>query len=310
MNRYKHIIFMVLFFLCTMTQKSIAETLVKCGEGSTLTGGEFNVIGGGDKFLPLRYGPGNKFEKIINQTATSMSTVTQYIELDDSVVINEECIKNGYSLVRVINYDYLKDSHYGWVESKFLDKGQSIDNSNKYSREIPSYVLEPYNIKEYPKTVQKYKSRLKEIELLRKKAAIMVVDSGKCDQIIASEVDTDSPLKSLRFYVDCKGYTRFYLTESEILKDSLVRTQKEKAWTPDNAIASCKQGIKDRALIPSDAEIHDIIGTTFSEAPVTHNVVVTMNFEAKNAFGIKIPYKATCHFEPGILGTIDISLRK
>jgi len=309
MSRYKQIIFISLVSLCTMPQKSIAATLVKCEEGSTHTGGEFNVIGEDNKFHPLRNGPGKKFDKIINETATSMSTVTQYIELDDSVVIYEECTNNGYSLVRVTNFDYLKDSHYGWVESKYIDKGQTTDNANKYNGKIPSYVLAPYTTKEYPRTVQKYKSRLKEIELLRKKAAIMVVDSGKCDQVIASEVDTDSSLKSLRFYVDCKGHTRFYLTESEIEKDQAVTTQKEKAWSIENSVASCKQGIKDRALIPSQAEIHDIMGTTFSESPVTHNVILQMKFEAKNAFNVNIPYVAICHFEPGRVGTIEITNR-
>ena len=310
MNNYKQIIFISLLVLFVMTQKSIAATLVQCGEGSTHTGGEFNVIGTNNNFPSLRNGPGKKSEKIINETATSMSTVTQYMGLDDSVTINEECTNNGWSLVRVIKPAYLKDSYHGWVESKYIDKGQSTENTDKYSRKIPSYVLDPYTKKEYPKTVQKYNFRLKEIELLRKKAAIMVIDSGKCDQVIASEVDTDSPLKNLRFYVDCEGYTRFYLTESEIVTDSVVKTQKEKAWTIENALSSCKQGIKDRTLIPSEAEIHDIMGTTFSESPVTHNVVLEMKFEAKNALGVNIPYAAICHFEPGRVGAIDITSRQ
>ena len=301
------IFFIYLISVFLLPHESQAATSIKCDDGSVHTGAQFEVIGSDHE---LRSGPGKKYDRIINTTATSMSTKTQYMSIDDSTTIYEECTNQGWSWIRVIKPDWLQDSHRGWVETKYIDKGSLSESGNKNVAKIPSHVLEPYTSKEYPKTVAKFKPRLKEIESFRKKAAIMAIDSGKCPRITAAEVDSDSTLKSLRFYVDCEGGARLYLTESEILKNSPVKTQKEKAWTPDNAIAFCKQGIKERALIPSETEIHDLMGTTFSEAPVTHNVVLTMNFEAKNAFGVKIPYKATCHFEPGILGTIDISLRK
>ena len=299
--------FICLISLFLLPLESVAVTSIKCDEGGVHTGAQFEVIGSDHE---LRNGPGKKYDRIINATATSISTKTQYVSIDDSTTIYEECTSQGWSWIRVIKPDWLQDSHRGWVETKYIDKGPSSESGNKNVEKIPSYVLDIYTSKKYPKTVAKFKPRLKEIESLRKKAAVMAIQSGKCPRITAAEVDNDSTLKNLRFYVDCEGASRLYLTESEIVKDSPVRTQKEKAWTPDNAIAFCKQGIKDRALIPSEAEIHDIMGTTFSEAPLTHNVVLTMNFEAKNAFGVKIPYKATCHFEPGILGTVDISLRK
>lgn len=287
--------------------KSVAATSTHCPEGSVYTGAQFYVIGTGHE---LRDGPGKNYKKIVNEKATSMSTKTQYVSIDDSTTVYEECTNEGWSWVRVIKPDWLQESHRGWVETKYIDKATSSENGNKYAGKIPTYVLTPYTSKEYPKTVAKFKPRLKEIESLRKKAAMMAVDSGKCDRVTASEIDSDSSLKNLRFYVDCEGFSRIYLTENEILKGSPVKTQKEKAWTPENALASCKQGIKDRALIPSEVEIHDIIGSTFSEAPITHNVVVTMDFEAKNAVNAKIPYTATCHFEPGMLGTINVSIRK
>ena len=64
------------------------------------------------------------------------------------------------------------------------------------------------------------------------------------------------------------------------------------------------------SLIPSEVDIHTILGTSFYKAPVTHNVVLRMDFDAKNAFGTEIPYTATCHFQPGEVGTIEIEPRQ
>lgn len=53
-----------------------------------------------------------------------------------------------------------------------------------------------------------------------------------------------------------------------------------------------------RVLIPSEVDIHTILGTFFYKAPTTHNVVLRMDFDAKNAPGVESPYTATRHFAP------------
>jgi len=52
------------------------------------------------------------------------------------------------------------------------------------------------------------------------------------------------------------------------------------------------------------------LGTSFYKAPATHNVVLNMDFDARNAFGVEIPYTAKCHFTPGEVGSIEIHPRK
>ena len=278
----------------------------ECKEEAQITGKQYNVIG---SEIYVRKGPGTNFDKIVNQKATNFFKTTHYISIDDSTVVFEECSKGGWSWIRVLQPDWLQNSHRGWVLSKFLDKGQDI-GSDPYARKISSYALMPYDAKNYPKTTKQYGTRLEEIEQLRRKAAEMAVDSGKCDFVEIVELsDSKSTLKHLHFWVDCRNGERIRLDEFEIKAKGSVLTQKEKAWDEASAKNACRDAIKARAMIPSELDIHDIIGTSFYEAPLTHNVVITMDFDAKNAFGIDIPYTAKCYFQPGEVGVIELNKR-
>jgi len=139
----------------------------------------------------------------------------------------------------------------------------------------------------------------------------MAVDSGKCDQAQIVELsDSKSTLQRLYFWVDCRNGERIYLDEFQIAAGATVKTQKEKAWTRSDAMNACSKAIKDRSLLPSELDIHVILGTEFYQAPTTHNMVLHMDFDAKNAFGVKIPYTGTCYFPPGEVGSIEIQPRR
>lgn len=286
--------------------KTVQATPAECTEGAQITGKQYNVIGWG---INIRKGPGTNFDKIVNQKATDILKSTRYISIDDTTVVFEECSKGEWSWIRVLQPDWLQDSHRGWVFSKFLDKGQDI-GGDPYARKISSSALRPYDAKNYPKTVKQYGLRLKEIEQLRRKAAEMAVDSGKCDFAEIVELSDRSSLKHLHFWVDCRNRERIRLDEFEINGKGAVLTQKEKAWDESSARTACREAIKSRAPIPSEVDIHDIIGTSFYEVPVTHSVVLTMDFDAKNAFGVEIPYTAKCYFKPGEAGEIELHKRQ
>ncbi|MCG8096018.1 MAG: hypothetical protein JAZ17_20765 [Candidatus Thiodiazotropha endolucinida] len=278
-----------------------------CDASTVITGKKYSVLGSG---INVRKGPGTGYDKIINQKATSMLKTTKYISIDDTTTIYEECTKDGWSWIRVVDPDWLQNSHSGWVVSKFIDKGQDI-GGGKYTRKISSSALSPYTIQGYPTTIKKYGTRIGEIETLRRKAAEMAVDSGKCDYVLMTELsDSKSSLNHLHFWVDCKNKQRIYLDEFQINKGAAVLTQQEKSWDKQSALIACQKAIKDRALIPSEVDIHTILGTSFYKAPVTHNVVLNMDFDAKNALGVGIPYTAKCHFAPGEVGNIEILSRK
>ena len=176
---------------------------------------------------------------------------------------------------------------------------------------VSSYALSPYTVeKGYPKIVAKYGSRLPEIEAFRKMAAKAALDSGKCDYVEMSELsDSKSTIDHLQFWVDCRNKERIYIDESQLKNGARAMTQSEKSWTQDAALAACRRAIKERALIPGEVDIHGVLGTSFYKAPLTHNVVLNMDFDAKNAMGVELPYAAICHFEPGEVGTIEIKPR-
>ena len=291
----------------TSSGQATSQLPFACKKGAKITGKQYHVIGSG---IDVRKGPSADYDKIVNQKATDILKTTQYISIDSSTVVFEECTKVGWSWIRVLKPYWLQSSHRGWVLTKFLDKGQYISD-DPYARKISSIALDPYDAKHYPKTVKKYGSRLKEIEQLRRKVAEMAVDSGKCDFAEIVELsDGKSSLKHLHFWVDCRNGERIRLDEFDIKSKGTVSTQKEKAWDKTSARNACREAIKTRALIPAEVDIHDIIGTSFYESPITHNVVITMDFDAKNAFGVDIPYTAKCYFPPGEVGQIEINKRQ
>jgi hypothetical protein len=64
------------------------------------------------------------------------------------------------------------------------------------------------------------------------------------------------------------------------------------------------------ATIPTSVKVHSFLGTSVYKAPSTRNVVVTSDFDAKNAFVTEIGYRAKCYFQPGVAtGKVEISQR-
>lgn len=114
-----------------MSKRSIPSD---CDATSEITGKKYNVIGSA---INVRNGPGESFDKIINKKATSILKTTQYISIDDTTTVFEECTKGGWSWIRVIEPDWLQDSYKGWVATKFLAKGQDISGDN-YVEKISS----------------------------------------------------------------------------------------------------------------------------------------------------------------------------
>lgn len=88
-----------------------------CNASTELSGLEYRVLGDG---ILIRKGPGTNYDKIINVKATNITGKTHYITIDDSVTVREECKKGDWSWIRVIDPDWLEETHKGWVSNKFL----------------------------------------------------------------------------------------------------------------------------------------------------------------------------------------------
>lgn len=183
-------------------------------------------------------------------------------------------------------------------------------NKGSYEGKIAPYALEPYTVKGgFEKTIKKYKSRLNEITKLRKQAAEKAIDSGKCDSVVSSELSDSSTLNHLNFWVECNNGERIYLDEFQLRNGSAVLTQQQLAISKSDAMISCANSIKSNVQFPSSVDIHHFTGTSFYEAPSTHNVRLEMDFDAKNGLGLELPFKAICTFQPGKEGSIEIIKR-
>jgi hypothetical protein len=68
----------------------------------------------------LRAGPGEQYEKIINEKASQIIKDTEYAEVDKSVLVDIEEVNQQWSKIRVVRPDWLTDSHVGWVQTKYL----------------------------------------------------------------------------------------------------------------------------------------------------------------------------------------------
>jgi hypothetical protein len=78
----------------------------------------------------------------------------------------------------------------------------------------------PYDSKNYPQTYTKFKDRLPDMEIMRKEAAEMAVDSGQCQSVSDSQITLDSTLKAIKIRIDCDNgnnqFRRFTYTEQQI----------------------------------------------------------------------------------------------
>ena len=192
------------------------------------------------------------------------------------------------------------------------NESQPSPSASTHKAEIPDYALTPYTQDQYPKLFAAFGSRIADVERLRRSAAEKAAASPTCDRVEMVELSQErSSLSELHFFVDCANVTRFRFSEPELAAASTpALSESQKAWSEADARLACEDLIRQSATIPTTVKIHSFLGTSVFKAPSTGNLVVTSNFDAKNAFGTEIGYQAKCYFKPGIAtGTVEIQKR-
>lgn len=79
---------------------------------TSATNNIYNIIG---KNVVVRSGPGENFDKIINKKATEALGETNYCEVDNSFRIIIEETKGEWSKIKVLEPDWLSETHNGWI---------------------------------------------------------------------------------------------------------------------------------------------------------------------------------------------------
>lgn len=257
----------------------IAADIQPCGKESVRTGQTLRVTGSN---IYVRAGPGEKFDKIINQKATSILKRTEYITIDNSVKVNEECTQSGWSKISVIELDWLRESHKGWVPSKAL-RDQKIDSSG----------TEVFTEKDFhwdQKT-----SPYKQIII----AGVNKIhrENSRCKDIDPSSVyisNSKGAKEDPVFFVTCgKGAGAFnvYFSKSEVEKGKEFRAAVHLA--KPRAIDLCESYAKSNAAHPSTVGFSRVMDLAITEHP-DGRTTVNSTFTAKNSFNLKLKYRIRC----------------
>ena len=183
------------------------------------------------------------------------------------------------------------------------------------SEKVPEWVIAPYTKQGYPKTFKKFKGRIDELNTYRIKAANKAASDRECKNVVAAEISSSATYNNMLFFVDCQtssgGFKRFKFTESQLNNsNSYLLSESDKAYTQSEATKLCEGLIKRNANYPSTVGVN-LYSVGYRKFETLGNVHVTMNFKAKNAFGLTLKYKAKCIFKPGDPnGEITISERQ
>lgn len=87
------------------------EFLLQDSNGSN----KYSIIGTG---IALRDGPGNSSERLINKKASESLGETVFLEVDNSCKVEILERDKEWSKIAVVEPDWLKNTHIGWIESK------------------------------------------------------------------------------------------------------------------------------------------------------------------------------------------------
>lgn len=179
---------------------------------------------------------------------------------------------------------------------------------SKTTAAIPESVLTPYTPEAYPKTFEKFGSRIDVVELGRKASAQRAAKSNKCDKVSMAELsDSKSTIDDLHFWVDCENGQRFYFSENELRDPASEATaQADKAVSSSAAFSWCKERVLDKANNPSTVQFN-VLMTDSSVGSSNGNRVLLLPFSAKNSFNMELNFLARCVITPDGEGEISIS---
>ena len=167
---------------------------------------------------------------------------------------------------------------------------------------IPDWLIEPYTKKGWPSTFAKFKDRMPELQKYRVLAAEKAASDRACTEVVAAEISGQSTYSNMQFFVDCStatgSYKRFRFSESDLNNPGTpLVSEGDKALSRTEAITYCAKLIENNANYPSTVEIN-YFGADYRKFETLGNTKAYLNFKAKNAFGLKLKYKAICTFGP------------
>lgn len=283
------LVFLAFVVLYGEAQAASAEP---CGSGSTKSG-QILRVNGSD--VVLRSAPNAKSEKLINQKATQILKTTQYLTIDNTVTVVEECTKGEWSRVRVKEPDWLQNSHIGWAQSSSL-RGQKKDSDGIVEFTSADFVWDK-------KTSLHKKTIIAGVNKVhRENSRCKTIDPGSA-YISSSKGSPSDPV----FYVTCgtgAGVFNAFFSKSEIEKSTTLAAAKH--IDRSRAINLCESYAKSKANHPSTFSFSRVMDLAVNEHP-NGRTTLTSSFKAKNSFNLELKHNIRCLLDANGLIEANIS---
>lgn len=286
---------LVAFAIVALHGEAQAASAEPCGSGSTKSG-QILRVNGSD--VVLHAAPNAKSEKLINQKATQILKTTQYLTIDNTVTVIEDCTQGQWSRVRVKEPDWLQDSHIGWVQSSSL-RGQKKDSGGFVEFTEADFVWDK-KTSPYKKIIVAGVNKLH-----RENARCKTIDPGTA-YISSSKGSPSDPV----FYVTCgtgAGVFNAFFSKSEVEKGTTLAAAKH--IDRSRAIDLCESYAKSKTNHPSTFRFSRVMDLAVNEHP-NGRTTVTSSFTAKNSFNLELKHNIRCLLDASGLIEANISEAK
>lgn len=190
------------------------------------------------------------------------------------------------------------------VEPAVVTESEIVEPIIEIEPDVPTKPVDysdvAYEITEkgYPKTYARWgKDWMDDINRMMPLAVARVATNPKCDAPELADLSDNrsSPQQEAVFYVDCKNKERFYISQSELSGTSEVQAESSVlAGKPSQYIQPCRDMTIPQLAYPSTFD-ENFAGAN-SYQGTSGNMVVEIDFTAKNAMGIELPQAVRCVF--------------
>jgi len=249
-----------------------------CGASSVKSDQTLRVNGSGNI---LRSGPSSEAEKLINKKASEILKTTHYLSIDNTTTVLEECTQGDWSRVRVVEPDWLRASHIGWVPSSTLRRparsktGEVIFTEEDFIWDEETRPHKKTLIAGVNK-IHKENSRCKYID--------------PATAYVSSRGTKTNPV----FFVTCgKGAQVFNVFFSEDDLSSENRMSAAQHIDRTSAIDLCEGYAKQSATHPSTVKFSRIMDLGVTDHPNGRTTVLS-SFSAKNSFNLELKHDIRC----------------
>lgn len=103
---------LVLISIGVSADAVVCENDIKTGKVHAVNASNINI----------RQGPGREFDRVVDEKASGKKGSRQYAKVSKGHIVRVNCQKGQWSQINVLAPDWLRQSHRGWVMSRFLSK--------------------------------------------------------------------------------------------------------------------------------------------------------------------------------------------